>query len=114
MSMPGVGSTASLTGYSLPWRPSANVVPVNASESPRPPLDRGAVTQVTAYWRVDVVDETESTNADVAQRAKAGEEAGLVLVAEHQTAGRGRLDRSWEAPARAGLTFSVLLRPQVE
>jgi len=60
------------------------------------------------------VEATESTNADVSARARAGEPAGLVLVAEHQTAGRGRLDRTWEAPTRAGLTFSVLLRPAVE
>ena len=36
-----------------------------------------------------------------------------MVVAEHQTAGRGRLDRSWETPPRAALTFSVLLRPSV-
>jgi BirA family biotin operon repressor/biotin-[acetyl-CoA-carboxylase] ligase len=34
-----------------------------------------------------------------------------VVVTEHQTAGRGRLDRTWETPPRAALTFSVLLRP---
>jgi BirA family biotin operon repressor/biotin-[acetyl-CoA-carboxylase] ligase len=38
---------------------------------------------------------------------------GAVAVAEHQTAGRGRLDRTWETPNRAALTFSVLLRPVV-
>ncbi len=57
--------------------------------------------------------ETGSTNAVAAAAALAGAAAGLVVVAEHQTGGRGRLDRSWESPPRAGLTFSVLLRPAV-
>lgn len=60
---------------------------------------------------VEVVDEAGSTNALVADRARAGAAAGLVVVTEHQTAGRGRLDRVWETPPRAALTFSVLLRP---
>jgi BirA family biotin operon repressor/biotin-[acetyl-CoA-carboxylase] ligase len=87
---------------------------VTSSEASRPPLDRSAVADVTAYWRVEVVDETASTNADVAERARGGEAAGLVIVAEHQTAGRGRLDRTWETPPRAALTFSLLLRPTVD
>ncbi|HSV41695.1 MAG TPA: biotin--[acetyl-CoA-carboxylase] ligase [Nocardioidaceae bacterium] len=87
---------------------------MTAPEPRRPPLDRSAVADVTGYWRVDVLQETASTNVDLAGRARAGEPAGLVLVAEHQTSGRGRLDRTWEAPARAGLTFSVLLRPAAE
>lgn len=58
-----------------------------------------------------MVDRVESTNAVVADRARGGERSGLVVVAEEQTAGRGRLDRSWETPPRAGLTFSVLVRP---
>ncbi len=62
-------------------------------------------------FRVEVVEATGSTNADVTVRAVAGEREGLVLVAEHQQADRGRLDRSWETPDRAALTFSVLLRP---
>jgi BirA family biotin operon repressor/biotin-[acetyl-CoA-carboxylase] ligase len=62
-------------------------------------------------WRVETVAETGSTNADVAERFRSGEEPGLVLVAEHQTAGRGRLGRSWESPPGASLVLSVLLTP---
>jgi BirA family biotin operon repressor/biotin-[acetyl-CoA-carboxylase] ligase len=58
------------------------------------------------------VPESPSTNADVARRARAGEPAGLVVVTEHQTAGRGRLDRVWVTPPRAALTFSLLVRPE--
>jgi len=65
-------------------------------------------------WVVEILPETPSTNAVVAERARAGGPHGLVVVTEHQTAGRGRLDRSWETPARSALTFSVLLRPEVE
>ncbi|GHB45808.1 biotin--[acetyl-CoA-carboxylase] ligase [Streptomyces cirratus] len=59
---------------------------------------------------LEVVSSTGSTNTDLAARAgELGE--GAVLVAEEQSAGRGRLDRSWVAPARSGLFFSVLLKP---
>ena len=85
---------------------------MTTSPAPRPPLDLDRLA-VPAGWRVEVVESTPSTNAAVAERARAGEEPGLVLVTEHQTAGRGRLDRSWETPARSSLTFSVLLRPDV-
>jgi BirA family biotin operon repressor/biotin-[acetyl-CoA-carboxylase] ligase len=60
---------------------------------------------------VEVVEETASTNALVIDRARSGAAEGLVVAAEHQTEGRGRLDRTWETPARSALTFSVLLRP---
>ena len=59
-----------------------------------------------------MVDRAPSTNALVVEKARAGAAEGAVVVAEHQTAGRGRLNRSWETPARAALTFSVLLRPK--
>jgi len=55
------------------------------------------------------VAETGSTNADLLALAAAGEPAGLVLVADHQTAGRGRLGRTWSAPPGASLLVSVLL-----
>ena len=81
----------------------------------RPPLRRAALARTLQPegWRVEVLTEAGSTNAVVADRARAGEPAGLVVVAESQTAGRGRLERTWVSPPRAGLTFSVLLRPDV-
>lgn len=77
----------------------------------RPPLDPARLAR--APWPVDVLVEAGSTNALLAQRARSGEDP-QVLVAEHQTAGRGRLDRTWDTPAGAALTFSVLLRPQLD
>lgn len=62
-------------------------------------------------WRVHRVASTGSTNADVAAAAQAGEPEGYVLVADEQTAGRGRLGRSWSAPAGTSLSVSILLRP---
>jgi BirA family biotin operon repressor/biotin-[acetyl-CoA-carboxylase] ligase len=60
------------------------------------------------WTSVDVVARTGSTNADLLAR---GGLAGQVLVAEEQTAGRGRMGRSWVSEPGAALTFSVLLRP---
>ncbi|MFC1233028.1 MULTISPECIES: biotin--[acetyl-CoA-carboxylase] ligase [Streptomyces] len=83
----------------------------------RPPLNaaglrRGLVREGGLWRRVDVVQRTGSTNSDLVARAEAGTAGeGSVLVAEEQTAARGRLDRRWTAPARSGLFFSVLLRP---
>ncbi|MCB5178490.1 biotin--[acetyl-CoA-carboxylase] ligase [Streptomyces antimicrobicus] len=81
----------------------------------RPPLNatslrRALVTPDTLWTSLEVVESTGSTNTDLAARAEELPE-GAVLVAEEQTAGKGRLDRSWVAPARSGLFFSVLLRP---
>lgn len=61
---------------------------------------------------MEVVASAGSTNALVADRARDGAAEWLVVVTEHQTAGRGRLDRTWETPDRAALTFSTLLRPR--
>ncbi|MER6994424.1 biotin--[acetyl-CoA-carboxylase] ligase [Streptomyces sp. NPDC000410] len=87
------------------------------SDLDRPPLNatalRRALLRPDGLWTsLDVVQTTGSTNSDLAGRA--GELAeGAVLVAEEQTAGRGRLDRNWTAPARSGLFLSVLLKPDV-
>ncbi|MER5873410.1 biotin--[acetyl-CoA-carboxylase] ligase [Streptomyces sp. NPDC002044] len=81
----------------------------------RPPLNaaglrRALVTDGGLWTSLEVVAATGSTNSDLAARAATLPE-GAVLVAEEQTAGRGRLDRSWVAPPRSGLFFSVLLKP---
>jgi BirA family biotin operon repressor/biotin-[acetyl-CoA-carboxylase] ligase len=70
------------------------------------------IARAGSLWReVRAVGETGSSNADLLAAAGAGAAEGTVLVAEAQTAGRGRLGRRWASPPRAGLTFSVLLRP---
>jgi BirA family biotin operon repressor/biotin-[acetyl-CoA-carboxylase] ligase len=56
----------------------------------------------------------DSTNRYLLDEARAGAPEGVVAVADHQTAGRGRLGRTWEAPAGANLLLSVLLRPELE
>jgi BirA family transcriptional regulator, biotin operon repressor / biotin---[acetyl-CoA-carboxylase] ligase len=82
----------------------------------RAPLDEAALADELLagsllYTSIRVVGQTGSTNADLLAAARSGAPAGAVLVAEEQTAGRGRLDRSWQSQPGASLTFSVLLRP---
>lgn len=84
-----------------------------AHDPSRNPLDvdavRSAVVGDESVWRrVDVVEETGSTNADLTSRAAGGEDvAGAVLLAENQTAGRGRNGRTWSAMPRAQVTMSM-------
>ena len=63
-------------------------------------------------FAVTWVAETGSTNADLVVQARSGAAHGTVLVADHQTAGRGRLGRSWQAPPGSALLCSILLRPE--
>jgi BirA family biotin operon repressor/biotin-[acetyl-CoA-carboxylase] ligase len=77
-------------------------------------LDVTAVARPGGLWhRVEVKAVTGSTNADLLALAAAGAPEGVVLAAEEQSAGRGRLGRAWVSPPRAALTFSLLLRPSV-
>ncbi len=81
----------------------------------RPPLQPRALARslgVTPPWgEVRILESIGSTNDYVAAAARGGAPEGFVVAAEHQFLGRGRLDRQWISPPRAGLTFSVLLRP---
>ena len=54
-----------------------------------------------------------STNTEAARLANLGAAEGLTVIADEQTAGRGRLQRSWSSPKGAGLYFSILLRPEI-
>lgn len=58
-------------------------------------------------------DSLPSTNTKLAQLAARGAAEGLSVMAEEQTAGRGRKQRSWSSPKGAGLYFSILLRPEL-
>lgn len=80
------------------------------------PIERATLlaelVDAESLWtQIDVVDETGSTNADLAQAARDGAPAGSVLLADHQSAGRGRLGRTWTAPPGTSIAMSVLLRP---
>lgn len=83
------------------------------ADHPRPPLDldgvrRDLVGPDRAVRRLDVVETTGSTNADLLARHRAGEDIdGVVLVAEHQSAGRGRQGRSWSTPPRSQIALSI-------
>ncbi|MFJ8820316.1 biotin--[acetyl-CoA-carboxylase] ligase [Streptomyces sp. NPDC102467] len=87
------------------------------SDLDRPPLGaaglRRSLVRGDGLWSsVEVVPRTGSTNTDLVERAVAGSaQEGAVLIAEEQSAARGRLDRRWSAPPRSGLFFSLLVKP---
>ena len=82
----------------------------------RPPLDAAALERALVgpdrLWSsVSVASATGSTNADAADAARRGAAEGAVFTTHVQTSGRGRLDRSWDAPPGSGIAVSVVLRP---
>jgi len=78
------------------------------------PLDSSKINAaVTQYWRVSVVELTASTQSDLVACVRAGDaRAGDVIVAEFQSAGRGRLTRTFDAPKSSALLFSLYIEPQ--
>jgi BirA family biotin operon repressor/biotin-[acetyl-CoA-carboxylase] ligase len=87
----------------------------------RQPLDAGFLRELLVapngpLARLEIVERSESTNTELAAAVAADPgawPAPALLVAEHQVAGRGRAGRAWETPARAALTCSLLVRPQL-
>jgi len=89
--------------------------------SPAEILERGAADEMQAALgsavigrEIIVLDQTGSTNDAILQIATPDSKEGLVLFAEHQTAGRGQRGNRWESAAGKGLWFSILLRPGIE
>jgi len=82
------------------------------------PLDpaqlRRALGDCTLGREIVVLEETTSTNDSVLERASPDVPEGLVVFAEHQTAGRGQRSNRWESARRMGLWFSILLRPKID
>jgi len=91
-------------GYGL--RAVANV-PLAAEVTPH-------LKTLTLGRRIDYHDAVDSTNRTAGDLARQGAVEGTVVVADAQTAGRGRMERRWESPAGINLYFSVLLTPNVE
>ena len=75
---------------------------------------RRALGECTIGREIIALEETTSTNDAVLQMATPNTREGLVLFAEHQTAGRGQRNNRWESAAHKGLWFSILLRPMID
>lgn len=71
------------------------------------------VAGLARFTDIRRVTETDSTNTQLVALAKAGAPEGIVLMADHQRAGKGRLGRVWQAQPGASLLVSVLVRPSV-
>jgi BirA family biotin operon repressor/biotin-[acetyl-CoA-carboxylase] ligase len=100
-------------GYAIPGTPSQGYRLVSAP-------DRLTPVEVTPHLRTEVLgralhwaDTVDSTNTWARGLARDGAREGTVVLAERQTAGRGRLGRSWFSPAGVNLYMSVVLRPLV-
>lgn len=70
-----------------------------------------AVADSALWAQIEVLDETLSTNADLAAAARDGAPAGSIITTEFQAQGRGRLDRTFTMPPRSGIAVSTLIRP---
>lgn len=97
-------------GWLLRWT-CANLVPVSDTDASWSPLDPSVLEEAAgSAWSVTFLPSAESTNAVAAAHPV----PGTIVVADHQTAGRGRLDRAWETPPGSALTFSAVVEPELD
>ena len=85
-----------------------------STDTPRPALDSSLIAEkISRYWRVSVVEVTGSTQDDLAQLISQSKAInGEVITTNYQSAGRGRLDRKFDAPASSALMCSFYLEPR--
>lgn len=83
-----------------------------ASSGPTLPIDTARLA-ATRFTDVRTFEEVGSTNTELLEAARGGAPEGVVMVADHQSAGRGRLGRAWSAAPGTALLASVLLRPRL-
>ncbi|MGH7880309.1 MAG: biotin--[acetyl-CoA-carboxylase] ligase, partial [Candidatus Binataceae bacterium] len=79
--------------------------------NPYSAIERGAAGAIG--WRIHYFDEVGSTQRVAAEMAEAGAASGTIVIAEQQTAGRGRLGRAWHSPAGVNLYATIIIRPQM-
>jgi BirA family biotin operon repressor/biotin-[acetyl-CoA-carboxylase] ligase len=97
------------------WAHEHKVLAVS-TDKPSPPLDPALISgKISRYWRVSVVEVTGSTQDDLSQSVKKDATlSGSVLIANFQSSGRGRLDRTFSAPPSSALTLSFYLTPHLD
>src|SRR5687768_8819379 len=84
---------------------------VNMSTDLTPELIQHNLSSAIIGSTIEQYDQAGSTNDLIRQQARAGHAEGLVILADQQTAGRGRMGRAWAAPPGSSLLLSLLLRP---
>lgn len=98
-------------GYEIDSFPGKGYSILSAPDIPLPQEVKRHLKVSFLSWQIEYLPECTSTNTLLKERAVQGAPEGLVLVADHQTAGRGRRGRTWADTPGSALLFSVLLRP---
>lgn len=82
-----------------------------ALQNPYLAIERGAPGRIG--WRIHYFDEIDSTQEAARELAASGADQGTLVIAETQTAGRGRMGRSWHSPSGVNLYTTIILRPPI-
>lgn len=100
-------------GYDISARPNAGYVLKESPDILSPEGISAYLGDCPVNYNIIVKKETASTNTDAKRLAAEGAPEGTVIAAERQTAGRGRLGKSFYSPEKSGVYLSVIMRPEV-